>query len=514
MKKTYWSMLCVTLLVLSLGCSGYSRKEKGAAAGSEVVKPAPNTIVKTTLLQINDVYEITPVGGGKEGGMARLATLRKQLAAQNPNMYMILAGDLFSPSALGTAKVEGERLDGKQMVAVLNAVGLNYCTFGNHEFDLKEQPFLQRLSESRFKWFSSNAFDKNGKAFPNVAENVVFTVANASNQRARVAMFGVTITKNNPDYVTYIDPLEAAKKQVQALREKADILIAVTHLTLDEDIELAQTMPEIDLILGGHEHENVQVWRGTDFTPIFKADANARSAYIHELIYDTEARRLQINSRLQPITDRIPDDPEVSQVVQHWDDLGLNAFRQMGFEPNKLVVNSSVALDGRESSVRNHPTQLTEIIVEGFLQATPDAELAIFNGGSVRIDDEIPPGPITEYDVIRILPFGGKVVSVEMRGRLLKQVLDQGQANKGSGGYLHATNAGWSEAQNNWLINGKPLDQRRNYKAALSDYLISGNEQGLSYLNRQNPDLRVLNDSVIEVRRALINQLRKTFASK
>lgn len=473
-----------------------------------------DTLVKLTLLQINDVYEITPVGGGKEGGMARLATLRKQLAAQNPNTFMILAGDLFSPSALGTAKVDGERLDGKQMVAVLNAIGLNYCTFGNHEFDLKEQPFLQRLSESRFTWFSSNAFDKNGKPFPNVAENVVFTVANASNQQARIGMFGVTMTKNQPNYVTYADPFETAKKQAQALRRQVDILIAVTHLSLDEDMALAQAIPEIDLILGGHEHENVQVWRGADFTPIFKADANARSAYILELVYDTETRHLQINSRPQPVTDKIPDDPEVSQAVQHWVDLGFAAFRQMGFEPEKLVANSPRVLDGRESSVRNHPTQLTEIIVEGFLQAAPEAELAIFNGGSVRIDDEIPPGPITEYDVIRILPFGGKVVAVEMRGRLLKQVLDQGQANKGTGGFLHATKVSWSNDQDNWLINGKPLDQRRNYKIAISDFLITGNEQGLSYLNRQNADLKVLNENVIEVRRALIKQLQKTFGSK
>jgi 5'-nucleotidase len=473
-----------------------------------------DTIVKLTLLQINDLYEITPVSGGKEGGMARLATLRKQLAAQNPNTFMILAGDLFSPSALGTAKVNGERLDGKQMVAVLNAIGLNYCTFGNHEFDLKEQPFFQRLSESRFKWFSSNAFDKNGKPFPNVAENVVFTVANASNQQARVGMFGVTMTKNQPDYVTFADPLETARKQAQALRSQVDILIAVTHLTLDEDIALAQQIPEINLILGGHEHENVQVWRGADFTPILKADANVRSAYIHDLIYDTETRRLQINSHLQPINDKIPDDPEVSQVVQHWVDLGFAAFRQMGFEPGNLVVNSPVALDGRESSVRNRSTNLTEIIVEGFFQATPEADLAIFNGGSVRIDDEIPPGPISEYDVIRILPFGGKVVAVEMRGRLLKQVLDQGLANKGTGGYLQTAKLSWNDAQDNWLINGKALDQRRNYKAAISDFLITGNEQGLSYLNRQNADLKVLNDNVSEVRRALINQLQKAFGSK
>jgi len=470
-----------------------------------------DTIIKLTLLQINDVYEITPVSGGKEGGLARLATLRKQLAVQNPNTYMILAGDLFSPSALGTAVVEGERLAGKQMVAALNAAGLNYCTFGNHEFDLKEQPFLQRLSESKFKWFSSNAFDRNKKSFPNVDENVVFTLTNTSNQQARVGLFGVTLTKNQPDYVTYIDPLAAAKKQVQALRDKVDILIAVTHLELDEDIRLVQALPQIDLILGGHEHENAQVWRGADFTPIFKADANARSAYIHHLTYDAETRRLQIDSQLQPITDKIVEDPEVAQIVQRWVDLAFGAFRKMGFEPGKLVANSPVALDGREATVRNYAGELTDLIARGFLGAAPEVDLVIYNSGSIRIDDELPPGNISEYDVIRILPFGGNVVAVEMRGRLLKQILDQGRANKGTGGFLQTVNVSWSDEQDNWLINGKPLDQRRNYKAAISDYLITGNEQGLAFLNRKNPDLRVINENVVEVRRALIAQLQKSF---
>lgn len=473
-----------------------------------------DTIVKLTLLQINDVYEITPVSSGKEGGMARLATLRQQLARQNPNTFMILAGDLVSPSALGTAVVDGERLAGKQIISVLNAVGLNYCTFGNHEFDLREQPFLQRLAESKFKWFASNAFDRQQKPFPNVAENIVFTVTNAANQQARVGLFGVMLTKNKPDYVTYTDPLAAAQKQVQALRDKVDILIAVTHLQLDEDIKLAQTVPGIDLILGGHEHENVQVWRGANFTPIFKADANTRSAYIHDLTYDTETRRLHIDSRLQRITEEIPEEVTVGQVVQGWVDQAFNAFRKMGFEPGKLVVNSPITLDGRESTVRNYPGKLTDIIVEGFLNATPGAELAIFNGGSVRIDDELLPGNISEYDVIRILPFGGNVVAVEMRGRLLQQILDQGVANKGTGGFLHAANATWNTASNVWLINGKPLDQRRNYKVAISDFLITGNEQGLSFLSSKNADLKVLNENVIEVRRALIMQLQKVFGQK
>ncbi|MEK7301710.1 MAG: bifunctional metallophosphatase/5'-nucleotidase, partial [Pseudomonadota bacterium] len=76
--------------------------------------------IHVTILHFNDIYEITPVSGGKEGGIARVATLRKQLLASNPNTITTLGGDLFSPSAIGTAQYEGDRLAGRQMVDVLN----------------------------------------------------------------------------------------------------------------------------------------------------------------------------------------------------------------------------------------------------------------------------------------------------------------------------------------------------------------------------------------------------------
>lgn len=69
--------------------------------------------IHVTILHFNDIYEITPVSGGKEGGIARVATLRKQLLARNPNTITTLGGDLFSPSAIGTAQYEGDRLAGR-----------------------------------------------------------------------------------------------------------------------------------------------------------------------------------------------------------------------------------------------------------------------------------------------------------------------------------------------------------------------------------------------------------------
>jgi 5'-nucleotidase len=469
-----------------------------------------DSAVQITLLHLNDIYEITPVSGGAEGGLARVATLRRQLLAENPNTFTLLAGDLFSPSAIGTAMVGGERLSGKQTVGVMNTVGLDFMTFGNHEFDLSEEQFLQRLAESDFTWVSSNVFDANQQPFPGVAKNHVFTITGERGQEARIGIFGLTIASNPKPYVVYTDPFAAAAEQVQELRSQVDILIALTHLAMPDDMKLAGQFPEIDLVIGGHEHENMSEWAGPGFAPIYKADANARTAYIHRLSYDPATSELQINSQLQPVTAAIPDDPETLQVVNDWVNLAFEGFRQDGFNPEQMVAEVPIPLDGLEASVRNRPTDLTQIIAEGTLSAAPGTELAIYNGGSIRIDDTIPPGPITEYDVIRILPFGGKVMSVEMKGNLLQQVLEQGQANQGNGGYLQTANVSRDEASGAWLINDEPLDPERSYMVAINDFLLTGREQNLGFLNETNEELQVVGEHA-DIRQAMIEQLRREF---
>ena len=109
--------------------------------------------IRVQVLHLNDVYEIASVNGGREGGLARVATIQKQLRKENSNLITTLGGDFLSPSALGLAKYKGKRLAGMQMVNVLNKIGLDYATFGNHEFDLKENQFFARLAESEFFGF-------------------------------------------------------------------------------------------------------------------------------------------------------------------------------------------------------------------------------------------------------------------------------------------------------------------------------------------------------------------------
>jgi 5'-nucleotidase/UDP-sugar diphosphatase len=501
------TLFLVTILAACTPTAGPGNPVPVQPETAEAVAP-----IVVTLIQLNDIYEITPVSGGHWGGPARVATVRKQLSEANPNTFTILAGDLFSPSALGTARVEGERLAGRQMVAVLNTMGLDYATFGNHEFDLNEEQFLSRLNESTFAWVSTNVTDAAGDLFPGVVKHHILTVRDAGGRAVRIGLIGLCFDGINPEYVNFLDPIETAREEVEILQDSVDVFVAITHLPVGQDIALAQAIPELDLILGGHEHENMRLFRGSDLTPILKADANVRTLYVHDISFEPGSGALEIDSHLLPITDAIPDDPATLAVVDEWVELGFAGFRESGFDPWEMVAEVPAPLDGLEVSVRNHPTPLTDLIANAMLAEVEGADGALLNSGSIRVDDVITPGPLSQYDVIRILPFGGPIMAVEMKGELLGRVLDQGERNKGGGGYLQTANI-QKDAAGSWLVGNERLDPERTYTLAVADYLISGNEQGFDFLSVENPLLQIVGEGR-DVRLALIEELKRRFGSR
>ena len=503
------------LIGLTFACAPPVAERGTSSPAGQQAAPLANRgeVVKITLLQINDVYEMTPLGG--QGGLARVASLKQHLLAENPNTFALLAGDFVSPSAIGLAKVDGQRLAGKQMIAALNPF-LDYVTIGNHEFDIKREELIERIAESRFQWFSSNVFQQDGQPLPAVVPHVVIEVG-ADPNLVRIGMFGLTLDSSKVDWVSYdTDLAKVAREQVRILKEEknVDILIALTHLQIEQDMELAEAVPELDLILGGHEHENMQYWRGPDFTPIYKADANARTVYIHRLTYDLGKKQLAISSSLRMIDERLPDDPGTAAIVKKWVDLALDGYRQQGVEPEAVVATPTKDLDGRESNIRNEPTVLTQTLANAMADLA-QSEVSIFNAGSIRIDDVLSAGvTLTEYDILRVLPFGGNVVLTGMKGELLARTLDQGLKNKGKGGYLQYAHIE-GDGAGAWKIGGKKLDPGREYTVALTDFLLTGQEAGLSFLkcgdgSCQDPGLRVIK-SVGDIRKALIARLKKEY---
>jgi 5'-nucleotidase len=141
--------------------------------------------------------------------------------------------------------------------------------------------------------------------------------------------------------------------------------------------------------------------------------------------------------------------------VKKWHDLGWAGFKAEGFEPDEPVATTPVALDGREAIIRNQPTRMTAIIADA-MRHEAKTDLSIFNAGSIRIDDVlVPAGAITQYDIIRVLPFGGAVVRATFTGALLSRVLQIGEQNRGTGGFLHY--AGITRDTDGFKIDGRPI---------------------------------------------------------
>ena len=114
-----------------------------------------STEITFFLIQLNDIEQIRP-RDGNPGNLSRVAALRRRLRLENPNTYLVLPGDLFNPSPMSNVPFAGKEIAGRQMIEVMNAAGLDFVTFGNHLYDLSQQEFLDRLSESDSRWVSTN----------------------------------------------------------------------------------------------------------------------------------------------------------------------------------------------------------------------------------------------------------------------------------------------------------------------------------------------------------------------
>jgi len=179
------------------------------AAVSAIAQSAADHSVRVTLLQLNDVYQISPVDQGTHGGLARVAALRKKALAESPHTLLLLAGDTLSPS------VASHTFKGRQMIAVWNAVGLDYAALGNHEFDFGSEALLDRMRESRFTWLGANVIDRRtGKPFGGTPPYVLREF-----DGAKIGFFGLVTpdtkrtSKPGPE-VEFLDPLETAARLV------------------------------------------------------------------------------------------------------------------------------------------------------------------------------------------------------------------------------------------------------------------------------------------------------------
>lgn len=491
-------------------------------------------IIEVTFLQMNDVYEISPSASDNIGGLARVATLRKELLAKNPNTITVLAGDFISPSVIGTLRFEGKRIRGRQMVDVLNTLGLDWVVFGNHEFDYDDLADLQaRLDESSFSWLAGNVrlkgstwtqqFFKNRNGGTEIIpDNKIVTLKDADGTSINLGVFGVLVDTGRKPWAEYSDWKTSAQKSYAELLPKTDVIVGLTHLNIAEDKELSGLLPGVPLIMGGHDHDN-QIYKIGKAT-VAKADANAKTVYIHTLRHDKNKRETTVKSELRKIDSKIADEPATAAVVAKWEKIKNESLMSAGFDPGKVVKKLDQPLDCRDAFTRHNPAPVGEAITSAMLfvsQNSPDC--AILNSGSIRVDDVLG-GTLTELDIVRMLPFGGAIVEVEMRGSLLRKTVETGLANKGTGGFLQINRIRKDDTSGKWFVGNNALDDNKLYHVTLPEFLLTGNELNMGFLKAtvengksSNPDIPVIvkadpkdkADLRNDVRLALIGYWRK-----
>lgn len=488
MKNLLQSFALIFTIFLLSGCAGTQDTSYDDYDYNAYVDDG---IIEFTFFHINDVYEISPLEGGKVGGMARVATVFKQLKEENYNTLFVHGGDFVNPSLIGTLKYKDEageehKIKGKQMIEVLNACGLDLVTFGNHEFDISEDELQKRLNESNFTWMGTNLLHKKGERLEPFhqereyydafcPETYTWTITDDDGTSIDIGIFGATINSNQQEWVYYEDHTQEAMKAYLELVPRHDVIFGLTHLEMVQDLKLASMFPKVPLIMGGHDHQHMTDTIGNVI--VAKADANAKTAYVHRITYNKNTNDTYVNSELLYINDQIEDDPYVAEIVEKWNKIQDENLTQIIDNPYEVIYTTSVPLDGRESSIRNFQTNLGEMIAAGFAASakTKKADAAIMNGGSVRIDDQLM-GDVQAVDLFRAMPFGGQVFEIDIKGSQLKKVLNQGLENKGIGGYLQWHNIEYDESSKVWKIGGKSLSNSRTYHIALNDYLTWGSE--------------------------------------
>ena len=460
------------------------------------------------ILQINDVYKIEGLAGGTSGGMARIREFREHLEADGTPVLLLHAGDLLYPSVMS------KYLDAKQMVDVMNLLDGNastadprlIVTFGNHEFDNKTpDKLLARLGESQFQWVSSNTLTCNSlndcpapfrTRAPQVKETVVVDVGGT-----RVGIFGILYEMTDEErkdkaYFKATNVTGAARKAIAELKAQgARVIVALTHQDMPLDEQLVRDVPEIDLVVGGHDHLYMQGRVGS--TWITKADADARSVIVYDIAVPP-AGPIRTTPLRVTLDATQPQDAAVNAAVARWQS------QLWPLLPEKqlcVLGQTKYLLEGTEPAVRGRETALGNMLAD-IIRDSTGTQLAFINGGSIRINDDIPPGPITNYDLEGIVYYDNDLVSFNLTGAEIMEILTNSvsRADSGDGRFLQVSGMSFKyQKQGDKFVvtevsvGGQPVTPTSRYTASTLSFVYEkGIEDGYEIFTdgRRPPEIK------------------------
>ena len=386
---------------------------------------------KTVILHTNDVH-------GAIQDYAKVAALKADYEDRGAVVYLVDAGD-FSQGSVYVSLNKGA-----DAITMLNAVGYDFVTLGNHEFDYGAQQLADNLKKAKFGVLCSDVLDADGNPVANAA-----ITSEVEESGLKIGFFGLatpeTKTKANPALIKGLTFLsgealyKCAQEDIDWLKgQNVDVIICLTHLGVDKEsqpntsYDLYKNTTGIDFIIDGHSH--TVMTKGPNGEPI--QSTGTALANVGVIIIDNATKKIEEN-KLVPIwhTEK-KDDKPVTVYDYTKEDADVAAAAKAIMDPidaayGEVFAKSAVDLNGAKApGNRTEETNMGDLITDAMMWAiktkAPSVDMtnavAITNGGGIRA--AIKKGDITKKDINTVLPFGNTLAVVYVKGSELLEALE------------------------------------------------------------------------------------------
>ncbi|WP_373085403.1 bifunctional UDP-sugar hydrolase/5'-nucleotidase [Sneathiella sp.] len=430
---------------------------------------------KITFLHTNDIYHTSGINGN--GGFAELATLMKAERERSPNIVTTFGGDLISPSIMsGLSK-------GKEMIALVNMIETDVAVLGNHEFDFGPDVTAERVSESTFPWLATNVFDETGEVAVGGKSTLIMDVGSF-----KVGFFGIltpqTVSLSAPGKdIVFGNVVETANKAVKSLQDEgAEIIVALTHMNMSDDVDLTAEVKGLTAILAGHDHVPATFMRNG----VVVMQSGSDGAYLGVLDLDVEwiesrgKKRLSVLPSWKMVATRgVTQDPEIAATVAKYE---ADLDKQLG----NAIGRTMVQLDSRRGTVRTREAVIGDLIADA-IREDVKADIGFTNGGGIRGDKVYDPGTVlTRKDILTELPFGNVTVLLELTGKDVKEMVETGvsEVEDAAGRFGQYSGLAFTYDKTKPVgervveikVGGKTLDLEKTYTVATNDYVAGGGD--------------------------------------
>lgn len=371
---------------------------------------------------------------------------------------------------------------GKHMAEVMNAFDVRVAVVGNHDFDLGLDQLVKLAHMMpNTKWVLSNVFDtRDGLILGGFADRYILQHAGIKfGFLGLVEAEWIATLSMDTSNVQCKDPIEVGNIIAKQLREEgAEVIIALTHSRMPNDVLLAKNSVGIDLILGGHDHEVYHEF--VNGIHVAKSGTEFRYGSVVTVTLEAGSSVPKIDYELVPVDSQVEEDPVVAEVVKHFaEDLEAKMRKPIGWVTH--------ALDIRASFVRTNECEVGNLLTD-IMRNEVEADFAILNSGTLRTDSIVPQGYFTMKDLFNLLPFEDLTCKTEVTGKMMRQAMENGvsQWPKHEGRFPQISGFSFTFDPNlppgarvtEISVNGKPMDENKTYTLACKPYISIDGKDG------------------------------------